>query len=93
VRFPVFANQLGGADATEVEGPEFTQQALDLFAIVTPGALQLLLGETLQEPTAGLAKGLGPQIEAIEESIGNGDHYLGHRMSIYGIARRQSWHD
>jgi hypothetical protein len=56
MRFPVFANQLSGADTTQVEGLDFVQQPLDLVAIVAFGPLQLPLCHPLQKAAAGLPR-------------------------------------
>ena len=90
--FPVLANELGGVDATEVKRLNLVQQPLDLCAFVACGALQLPLRNPLQEAASGFVGGFDVLVDQRQKLVGNGDHHLGHRVSIYGIARRQSGH-
>jgi len=85
VRFPVFADQLGYVRSAKID-THGIEQTVDLFIVAPVDCRQLTLGEQLEEATAGLADLLGASIYALQELVGNGDHHLGHRVSIYGIA-------
>src|SRR6476620_6300836 len=96
VGFPVFADESNDVPFLRIAGreldPNLIPKPLDLLAPQILACLQLALGELLQEAAAGFARLLCAPVDACEELVGNGDHHLGHRMSIYGIARRQNGH-
>jgi len=49
-------------------------------------------GKPSQKATSGLTGSIRPRVQPPQEVVGNGDHHLGHRVSIYGIASRQNVH-
>ena len=69
--FPVFANELRGADPTEVDGFYFVQQPTHLIANVAVGGLDLTLGEPPQEAATGLAACSRMSVEALEKRVGD----------------------
>jgi hypothetical protein len=96
VGFPVFPDHLGYVQELWLIGrnldPNLIQQPSDLLTTPLLAGLELTLGKVLQEAAAGLTNLLRAQVEALQELVGNGDHHLGHGMSIYGIAGRQNGH-
>lgn len=82
--FPVFPDHLGPSAPHIRGGPGQQLFELPLPTRVSDG--ELTLGKALQEAAAGLAGGAHVGVDALEERIGDGDHYLGHGMSIYGVA-------
>jgi hypothetical protein len=91
VRFPVFPDQLSHVEQIGPVGrnldPDLIQESVDLLSPALLPDLYLALDEVLKETTTALPCLLGVEIEALQELVGNGDHHLGHGVSIYGIAR------
>jgi len=96
VRFPVFPDQPGhvqelGSVVWNLD-PDLVPEPVDLFPPALLAGLHLARDEVLEKATSALPYLFGAEIEALEELVGNGDHHLGHRVSIYGIARRYYGH-
>lgn len=91
MRLPVFTDQLGYVRSAKVETHR-VEEAIDLFVVAALGNLQLPLGEALQKTAAGLAVAPSACVDALQELVGDGDHYLCHGASIDGIADGQSGH-
>src|SRR4051812_17073338 len=96
VRFPVFPDQLGHVQQVGPVGrnldPDLIQEPVDLLPPALLASLHLALDEVLKEAATARPDLLGTKIEALQELVGNGDHHLGHGMSIYGIASGQNGH-
>lgn len=97
MRFPVFPDQL---DHVQKLGPvcrnldpDLVPEPVDLLSPALLSSLHLTLDEVLQKATAGLPCLLRAEVQSLQELVGNGDHHLGHRVSIYGIARGHNRHD
>jgi hypothetical protein len=91
VRFPVFPDQLDHVQELRPIGgnldPDLVPEPVNLLPPALFAGLHLALDEVLKEAATALPYLLGTEIEAPQELVGNGDHHLGHKMSIYGIAR------
>lgn len=89
--FPVVADQLDHVSPERVVvgrlDPDLIPQAVDFLASPLRCEFELALGEALQKAAAGLASLLGPSVHALQQLVGKGDHHLGHRVSIDGIAQ------
>jgi hypothetical protein len=96
VRFPVFPDQSGHVQEVGPVGrnldPNLIQEPVDLLPPTLLAGLYLALDETLEKAAAALSRLLGAEIETLQELVGNGDHHLGHGMSIYGIASGKDGH-
>jgi hypothetical protein len=96
VRFPVFPDQLGhvqklGPISRNLD-PDLVQEPVDFLSPTPLSGLYLALDEVLQEAATTLSCLLCTEIETLQELVGNGDHHLGHGMSIYSIASGQNGH-
>lgn len=90
MRFPVFPDYLShvqqlGPISRNLD-PDLIQEPVDLLPPTSLAGLHLALDEVLEEATTALPHLLGAEIEALQELVWNGDHHLGHGVSIYGIA-------
>jgi hypothetical protein len=89
MRFPIFSNQLRRVDVRVLprrESPELIQQLFDFLLLTTLHRFYLPLHEALQKATTRFAELTGALIQAFQQIVRNGNHHLGHRVSIYGIA-------
>src|SRR5512144_1679316 len=89
VGFAVFADQSRSVAAKIHVWPK---QGFELLTATSIPAGELPLYQAAQKAAAGLAIALCTAVKPLQEVVGNGDHHLGHRVSIYGIDRRQSGH-
>src|SRR6476646_9084240 len=90
VGFPVFPDHPGHVEELRPVGrhldPDLVTDPVQRFPPGFVAGLDLALDEALQKAAAGVALLLRAQVQPLQGLVGNGDHHLGHGMSIYGIA-------
>jgi hypothetical protein len=96
VRISVFPDQPGHVQELGSVGwnlnPDLVPEPVKLLPPALLTGLHLPRDEVLEKATSALPYLFSAEIQALEELVRNGDHHLGHKMSIYGIARRQNGH-
>ena len=96
MRFPVFPDQPGHVQELGLIcrnlNPNLIPKPLNCLPTPLLGGIHLSLDEALKQAATALPGLSGAEVEALQELVGNGDHYLGHGMSIYGIAGGQNGH-
>lgn len=96
MRLPVFPDQLGHVQEIRPVrrhlDPDLIPEPIQLLPPALFPDLDLALYELLEEAATALPQLFGAEIQTLQELVGNGDHHLGHLMSIYGIASGQNGH-
>ena len=95
MRFPVFANHLGGVDGlfTIVEfGSDFVEDPLCLFPSTLLVSLDIGLSEPSEVTRATLARALHTQIDFPQKLVWDGYENLCHRSSISGMSNDRNGH-